>query len=82
MKKNKIIFKKLGMTRLFDENNRIYPITVLQLEKTILVDEKTIEKDGYNYNILQYLPIEKMPSDPITFEPIHKDRAILIHKQL
>ena len=52
MKKNKIIFKKLGMTRLFDENNRIYPITVLQLEKTILVDEKTIEKDGYNTSIL------------------------------
>ena len=23
-----------------------------------------------------------MPSDPLTFEPIHKDRAILIHKQL
>ena len=41
-----------------------------------------IEKDGYNYNILQFLPIEKMPSDPITFESIHKDRAILIHKQL
>lgn len=52
MKKNKIVFRKLGMTRLFDENNRIYPITVLQLEKTIFVDNKTNEKDGYETAIL------------------------------
>jgi large subunit ribosomal protein L3 len=52
MKKNKIVFRKLGMTRLFDENNRVYPITVLQLEKTIFVDVKTKEKDGYEAAIL------------------------------
>lgn len=52
MKKNKIVFRKIGMTRLFDENNRVYPITVLQLEKTILVDYKTKERDGYDAAIL------------------------------
>lgn len=52
MKKNKLVFKKIGMTRLFDENNNIYPITVLQLEKTVLVDLKTKEKDGYETAIL------------------------------
>lgn len=52
MKKNKLVFRKIGMTRLFDENNVIHPITVLQLEKTFLVDYKTKEKDGYETAIL------------------------------
>jgi large subunit ribosomal protein L3 len=52
MKKNKLVFQKIGMTRLFDENNYVYPITVLKLEKTILVDYKTKEKDGYDTAIL------------------------------
>jgi large subunit ribosomal protein L3 len=52
MTKNKLVFQKIGMTRLFDENNFIHPITVLKLEKTVLVDYKTKEKDGYDAAIL------------------------------
>ena len=52
MKKNRLMFQKIGMTRLFDENNYVYPVTVLKLEKTILVDYKTKEKDGYDTTIL------------------------------
>ena len=64
------------------ENNSYILLHIPESKITDDIINFVIEKDGYNYNILQYLPIEKMPSDPITFEPIHKDRAILIHKQL
>jgi hypothetical protein len=64
------------------ENNSYILLHIPESKITDDIINFVIEKDGYNYNILQYLPINKMPSDPITFEPIHKDRAILIHKQL
>ena len=64
------------------ENNSYILLHIPESKITDDIINFVIEKDGYNYNILQYLPIEKMPSDPITFEPIHKDRAILINKQL
>ena len=64
------------------ENNSYILLHIPESKITDDIINFVIEKDGYNYNILQYLPIEKMPSDPITFESIHKDRAILIHKQL
>jgi large subunit ribosomal protein L3 len=48
----KIMFKKIGMTRLFDQDHNVVPITVLQLEKTLFVGSKTIEKDGYEALIL------------------------------
>ena len=62
------------------ENNSYILLHIPESKITDDIINFVIEKDGYN--ILQYLPIEKMPLDPITFEPIHKDRAILIHKQL
>jgi len=44
---SKIVFRKIGMTRLFDKQNNVFPITVLQLEETSCVDYKTKERDGY-----------------------------------
>ncbi|HEU0222166.1 MAG TPA: 50S ribosomal protein L3 [Paracoccaceae bacterium] len=42
-----VIAKKLGMTRLFMEDGRQVPVTVLQLEKVQVVAQRTQEKDGY-----------------------------------
>jgi large subunit ribosomal protein L3 len=42
-----IIAKKVGMTRLFMEDGRQIPVTVLQLDKLQVVAQRTIEKDGY-----------------------------------
>ncbi|AUH64459.1 50S ribosomal protein L3 [Paracoccus zhejiangensis] len=42
-----IIAKKLGMTRLFLEDGRQVPVTVLQLDGLQVVDQRTIERDGY-----------------------------------
>ena len=42
-----IIAKKLGMTRLFLEDGRQVPVTVLQLDNLQVVDQRTAARDGY-----------------------------------
>ena len=42
-----IIAKKVGMTRLFMEDGKQIPVTVLHLENLQVVAQRTSEKDGY-----------------------------------
>ncbi len=42
-----VIAKKVGMTRLFMEDGRQVPVTVLQLDNLQVVAQRTVEKDGY-----------------------------------
>ncbi|MBC7157792.1 MAG: 50S ribosomal protein L3 [Rhodobacteraceae bacterium] len=42
-----VIARKLGMTRLFMEDGRQVPVTVLQLDKCQVVAQRTAERDGY-----------------------------------
>ncbi|HMO07622.1 MAG TPA: 50S ribosomal protein L3 [Paracoccaceae bacterium] len=42
-----VIAKKLGMTRLFMEDGRQVPVTVLQLDNLQVVAQRTAERDGY-----------------------------------
>ena len=42
-----IIAKKVGMTRLFMEDGKQIPVTVLSLEGLQVVDNRTAERDGY-----------------------------------
>ena len=42
-----VIAKKVGMTRLFQEDGRHVPVTVLALEDCQVVSQRTQERDGY-----------------------------------
>lgn len=42
-----VIAKKLGMTRLFLEDGKQVPVTVLQLDALQVVAQRTAERDGY-----------------------------------
>jgi len=42
-----VIAKKLGMSRLFDEDGIHIPVTVLKLDNLKVVSHKTVERDGY-----------------------------------
>ncbi|MEJ6399350.1 50S ribosomal protein L3 [Yoonia sp. 208BN28-4] len=42
-----IVAKKMGMTRLFMEDGKQIPVTVLSLENLQVVAQRTVEKDGY-----------------------------------
>jgi large subunit ribosomal protein L3 len=47
MLRSGVIAKKLGMTRLFMDDGRQVPVTVLQLDNLQVVAQRTAEKDGY-----------------------------------
>ncbi len=43
-----ILGNKLGMTQVFDENNRVVPVTVVQAGPCVVTQVRTEERDGYN----------------------------------
>ena len=43
-----ILGTKLGMTQLWDENNRVVPVTVIQAGPCVVTQVRTPEVDGYN----------------------------------
>src|SRR6195952_3694809 len=43
-----VIAKKLGMTRLFQDDGRHVPVTVLQLEELQVVSRREKDRDGYD----------------------------------
>ncbi len=47
MLRSGVIAKKVGMTRLFMEDGKQIPVTVLQLDKLQVVAQRTPETDGY-----------------------------------
>jgi len=47
MLRSGVIAKKVGMTRLFMEDGRQVPVTVLQLDNVQVVAQRTLERDGY-----------------------------------
>lgn len=40
--------RKVGMTQIFDENGKKVPVTVIEAGPCVVVQKKTVEKDGYN----------------------------------
>ncbi len=42
-----LIGKKLGMTQIFREDGRVIPVTVIQLGPCVVVQKKSLERDGY-----------------------------------
>lgn len=46
--KKAILGKKLGMTQIFDENGKIVPVTVIEAGPCLVIQKKTVEKEGYN----------------------------------
>ncbi|MYH59897.1 MAG: 50S ribosomal protein L3 [Boseongicola sp. SB0675_bin_26] len=47
MLRSGVIAKKVGMTRLFMDDGKQVPVTVLQLDKLQVVAQRTPERDGY-----------------------------------
>jgi large subunit ribosomal protein L3 len=43
-----LLGKKLGMTQVWDENNRLIPVTVIEAGSNVVTQIKNVETDGYN----------------------------------
>ncbi|MCW2539193.1 MAG: ribosomal protein [Frankiales bacterium] len=53
-----ILGEKLGMTQVFDDNNRIVPVTVVKAGPCVVTQIRTQEKDGYTAVQLGYGQID------------------------
>ena len=45
---NGLLGTKLGMTQLWDENNRVVPVTVIQAGPCVVTQVRTPDSDGYS----------------------------------
>ena len=57
--KKAILGKKLGMTRIFDENDIAVPVTVVQCGPMTVVDTRTVENNGYSAVVCAYEEIKE-----------------------
>ena len=42
-----VLGTKLGMTQVFDANNKMIPVTVVSVDSCVVSQIRTVEKDGY-----------------------------------
>ncbi|HHW79791.1 MAG TPA: 50S ribosomal protein L3 [Acholeplasmataceae bacterium] len=42
-----ILGRKIGMTQIFNENGRLIPVTVVEVSDNVVLQQKTVEVDGY-----------------------------------
>ncbi|MGE2726853.1 50S ribosomal protein L3 [Mycolicibacterium pulveris] len=54
MARRGILGTKLGMTQVFDENNRVVPVTVVKAGPNVVTRIRTPERDGYSAVQLAY----------------------------
>ena len=45
---NGLIGKKVGMTQIIQDDGTVVPVTVIQAGPCVVVQKKTVDKDGYD----------------------------------
>jgi large subunit ribosomal protein L3 len=54
-----ILGRKLGMTQVYDESGRMFPVTVIEAGPCCVIQVKTKEKDGYESSKIGFSEIKK-----------------------
>jgi len=67
MARKSILGTKLGMTQVFDENNKVVPVTVVKAGPNVVTMIRTPERDGYSAVQLAYGEISpRKVNKPVT----------------
>ncbi|WP_026917263.1 50S ribosomal protein L3 [Gordonia shandongensis] len=62
-----ILGTKLGMTQVFDENNRVVPVTVIATGSNVVTQLRTADRDGYTAVQLAYGAVDpRKVNKPVT----------------
>lgn len=54
-----LLGKKIGMTRVIQEDGKVIPMTVVRCEPNEIAQIKTVDKDGYSAIVLGFFPMKK-----------------------
>ena len=60
-----ILGKKVGMTQVYDEENNLVPVTIIEAGPCPVLQIKTNDNDGYSAVQIGYNPRGKSPSKPV-----------------
>jgi large subunit ribosomal protein L3 len=61
-----LIGKKVGMTEHFNEEGNVVPVTLIKIEKNIVINTRTLDKDGYNAVVIGSVDLaERKVSKPV-----------------
>ena len=79
MARKGILGTKMGMTQVFDENNKVVPVTVVKAGPNVVTRIRTPERDGYSAVQLAYGEISprkvNKPLSPGSTRPRTSTRA-------
>jgi large subunit ribosomal protein L3 len=73
--KIEILGKKLGMTQVYDEENNLVPVTIIEAGPCPVLQVKTNVNDGYSAVQIGYNPRGKSPSNPVKSRVGHAAKA-------
>ena len=59
-----IIGKKAGMSQVYDENNQLVPVTIIEAGPCPILQLKSLDKDGYQAIQIGFNPRGKAPNKP------------------
>ena len=68
-----ILGRKIGMTQVFTKDGKLIPVTVVSCEENVVMQVKTVEKDGYN--AIQLGVFEKKQKSATKAEIGHAQKA-------
>ena len=59
--KFELLGKKLGMSQVYDENNNLVPVTIIEAGPCPVLQVKTDTKDGYSAVQIGFNPMARLP---------------------
>jgi len=77
-----ILGRKLGMTQVFDESGRMYPVTVVEAGPCAVVQVKTKENDGYEAVKVAFGPMKKEKNVNKAMKGIYKKAGVGLYRLL
>jgi len=69
----KLIGKKLGMTQVFNARGEVVPVTIVQVDDSVIVDKKSVERDGYTALKLGTFDVKKPKNMPKALKGLFKN---------
>ena len=69
-----LLGKKLGMTQMWDENNRVVPVTVVAAATNVVTQVRGPEKDGYNAVQIGFGEIDGPQGEQAAGRPLRRRR--------
>jgi large subunit ribosomal protein L3 len=73
--KLELLGKKLGMSQVYDENNNLVPVTIIEAGPCPVLQVKTEDKDGYSAIQIGYNPNGKSPNKSNSCSKGHAKKA-------